>query len=157
MAFFKSAIERHQKQLDEEYLYGYVANEISNNHVSPGLWTKALVAVGGDEQKARIQYIKYRFEMLKLEDAALGEVVKKLKALESNGTSSVTAGNGNEIPSSYTVEVGLRPPMLDRWQQKREENHNCRSKGTLVFQELGGNRFRYRCDNCGLDGTMSRD
>jgi len=67
MAFFKTAVVRHQEQLDEEYLYGYVANEIANDHISPGLWTKALVASGGDDQKARILYIKYRFDMLKTE------------------------------------------------------------------------------------------
>lgn len=83
MAFFKTAIEKHQAQLDEEFLYSHVANEIANNKVSRGLWTKSLVSTGGDEKKAEIQYIKLRLDMLKAENKAIGEVVKRLQTIKT--------------------------------------------------------------------------
>lgn len=73
MAIFQSANERHQADLDEEYLYGVVAIELKNGSVSPGLAAKALAEAGGDEQKADAIYIKLRVAMLRSERAAAAE------------------------------------------------------------------------------------
>jgi len=48
----------------EERLYELIANEISNNIISTGLYTKAVTESGGDKSKALSLYVKLRFQSM---------------------------------------------------------------------------------------------
>lgn len=82
MALFQSEGSKHQDKLSEEYLYGSVADEIANNHVSPGLWAKAFSEADGDEKKAQARYIKARVALLKSEQSAVLEAIGNRKPVE---------------------------------------------------------------------------
>lgn len=48
----------------EEQFYDQVANELKDNSLIPGLWTKAYAETDGDKAKAQALYIKYRVAQL---------------------------------------------------------------------------------------------
>ncbi|MBP6507148.1 MAG: DUF2569 family protein [Opitutaceae bacterium] len=56
---------------DDQRFYDEVANELANNSVKPGLWTRAVSESGDEGSKARAAYIRLRF--LELKNAASKE------------------------------------------------------------------------------------
>ena len=52
--------------LEEEEIYTQVSREFSDNR-KEGMWTKALIQSEGDENKAKISYLKFRVDILKQE------------------------------------------------------------------------------------------
>ena len=77
MWLFRSNASKYQEKRRDENLYGFVANEIANDHVSPGLWAKAFAESDDDEKNAQAKYITSRVNLLKLEEAATLDVVKR--------------------------------------------------------------------------------
>lgn len=77
MKIFKSNMALHLEQLDEEALYATVAQEITNQTISSGLYTKALAECNGDENLAKAKYIKMRVSMIKSERAAINEQIRQ--------------------------------------------------------------------------------
>jgi hypothetical protein len=61
--------------MDDEDLYLEASNELEAGNKQEALWIKALALVGGDEEKAKHQYILLRVEQLK----------RRGKSTESNG------------------------------------------------------------------------
>ena len=53
--------------MDDEDVYLEANNELETNNKKQALWIKALAVVGGDEEKAKHQYILLRVEQLKKE------------------------------------------------------------------------------------------
>lgn len=103
MALFQSEGSKHQDKLSEEYLYGSVADEIANNHVSPGLWAKAFSEADGDEKKAQARYIKARVALLKSEQSAVLESISNRKPPERKKPAP--------MPAPLPIEV--KPPAKD--------------------------------------------
>ena len=79
MGFFQSATNKHSQNLDEEKLYSIVADELSRNSISQGLYAKAQAESAGDESKARARYIKLRVDILRSERAAVFEQQQQLE------------------------------------------------------------------------------
>jgi len=52
---------------EEEEIYAKVSKEFSSEDKKEGAWTKALILSEGDENKAKIEYMKLRVEILKNE------------------------------------------------------------------------------------------
>ena len=111
MGIFQSDVSKHQEKLSEEYLYGYVANEIANNHISPGLWAKAMVDTDGNEQKTQARYIKHRVEMLKSENAATIEAVQMARTRQTSEAPTAlktgTIAAGTAVGALATVVLAL--------------------------------------------------
>ena len=53
--------------MDDEDIYLEANNELETDNKKQALWIKALAVVGGDEEKAKHQYILLRVEQLKKE------------------------------------------------------------------------------------------
>ena len=53
--------------MDDEDIYLEANNELETDNRKQALWIKALAVVGGDEEKAKHQYILLRVEQLKKE------------------------------------------------------------------------------------------
>ena len=51
----------------DEFIYEKINKEIADSDIRQGLWTKALSLTEYDENKAKAQYIKYRYKSLKKE------------------------------------------------------------------------------------------
>lgn len=73
MRFFRSAVDRHAKQLAEQALYERAAVELSSGSINKGLYAKAL-ALSGDPERASAMYLRLRVESLAIEDAARAEI-----------------------------------------------------------------------------------
>jgi hypothetical protein len=50
--------------MDDEKYYQAVADELRQNRINDGLWTKALARCQGDENKTKATYIQWRVEQL---------------------------------------------------------------------------------------------
>jgi len=90
MRIFLSPLEKHKQDLDDEMLYGIVAEEMARNSISPGLYAKALSDMAGDESKTLARYIKLRVNMLRTERSA---IVDQLMHQEQN-----TDAKTNQLP-----------------------------------------------------------
>jgi hypothetical protein len=70
-------------RLQEERLYELVSQELSSGIQRDGLWARAIADSGGNEEKAKAKYIKYRVQSLKDESTVFapkfenGEVVPR--------------------------------------------------------------------------------
>jgi len=53
--------------LTDEFIYEFIAAELSNSIVKQGLWTKALSDSEWNESKAKSLYVKMRFSQLRTE------------------------------------------------------------------------------------------
>lgn len=107
MGLFQSEVSKHQDKLSEEYLYGSVADEIANNHVSPGLWAKAFAEADGDEKRAQAKYIKARVTLLKSEQSAVLEALGNFKELA--GDSAVVVAPPLTPPKASSPPVYVSP------------------------------------------------
>jgi len=59
----EKAIEKLSPDVEESF-YELIAEELRNDTVRAGLWTKAIASSEGDEAKIKVNYIKLRFEQL---------------------------------------------------------------------------------------------
>lgn len=66
----------------EEQLYEQVVNELSSGHKRNGLWAKAFVDSGGEDEKAKALYIKYRVQSIK-DECELYKVTKEQEEIHS--------------------------------------------------------------------------
>ena len=110
MGILQSSITKHEALLDEEYLYGLVAEEMSNGSLRPGLMAKSLVESEGDQKKAEARYIKLRVDLLRTEGAAIVELARQAKANEAAAAkilSSDIQQPTNPPPSSGNPLGGL--------------------------------------------------
>ena len=108
MGLFSSNSENHQEKLKEEFLYGSVANEIANNHVSPGLWAKAFSEADGNEQRAQAKYIKERVRFLRSEQNAVSEVIGEQKSNEISKQNRI-----NEVATQVEPKPRVNPQGSD--------------------------------------------
>jgi hypothetical protein len=62
----KQAVGEKVKEINktEEELFEQISNELENNQINKGLWTKAEAESDGDENKVRSIYIKLRHQKL---------------------------------------------------------------------------------------------
>lgn len=58
---------------DEKY-YAHVVDEMSGNYIDNAIMAKAIVLAEGDENKARIEYVKLRVKRLKSENLKLNAI-----------------------------------------------------------------------------------
>jgi hypothetical protein len=82
LTFFR---ERNRSpELADEFLYEFIAIELSENRVKQGLWTKALAESDWSEPLAKAAYVKMRIEQLRVE---LAPHVQAAASLHSNSHS----------------------------------------------------------------------
>ena len=65
LAFFRQ--RDRLPELADEFLYEFIAIELSENRVKQGLWTKALAESDWSEPLAKAAYVKMRIEQLRVE------------------------------------------------------------------------------------------
>jgi hypothetical protein len=65
LAFFRQ--RNRLPELADEFLYEFIAIELSENRVKQGLWTKALAESDWSEPLAKAAYVKMRIEQLRVE------------------------------------------------------------------------------------------
>ena len=87
MGWFSTPIDRLTRNLRDEQVFESVAREIMVNEIRPGLWAKAFVEAGGDEQQARAKYTKLRAEQIRLgidvSEQMLRSLIKEIEAADS--------------------------------------------------------------------------
>ena len=77
MSFWKNAKQTAiMGRLIEEKLYEQVLREVESGRRRDGLWAKALHKSGGNEQRAKSLYIKYRVRSLN-DEAAIAEAISE--------------------------------------------------------------------------------
>lgn len=76
LGWFSSKLEKLAANRLEEQLYAQVAQEILENRLRPGLWTKAWALSRGNEAEARTRYIELRAQQLRLELGATRELAE---------------------------------------------------------------------------------
>jgi hypothetical protein len=101
--------------MDENQIYEVVAEELQKRVIVPGVWTRAFAEAGGDNEKARALYIKYRVAQL-----AAGESTQRPSAMPSSGGPANLAGFDSFFDS--TSKPPVIPPMP---QSPRTKRHGC--------------------------------
>lgn len=76
LGWFSSKLDKLAANRLDEQLYAQVAQEIIENRVRPGLWTKAWALSRGNETEARTRYIELRAKQLRLELGASRELAE---------------------------------------------------------------------------------
>ncbi len=64
MKVFKSVRQKIDERRKREQLYEFVVEEIEQNNIRPGLWGQALTEAGGNEERAKANYISLRVQAL---------------------------------------------------------------------------------------------
>lgn len=65
--------------MNDTNYYEIIAKELKDEIIIQGLWLKCLTEQSGDDKKAKLQYVKYRMEQLKLQDKEKAEKEAKQK------------------------------------------------------------------------------
>ena len=61
-------IDTFLNKVDDEEIWSNLSNEFSSSERKDGLWTMSLVEENGDEAKAKIKYLKLRYEQIRNEN-----------------------------------------------------------------------------------------
>jgi hypothetical protein len=64
LLFKRKTLVEISSNFNDEKFYEEVARELQDKPMVRGLWTKAFAEMGGDDAKARAQYIKFRVAQL---------------------------------------------------------------------------------------------
>ena len=71
-----SVVSQQKKpEMDDEKLWEQASAELNSSNKNEGLWAKCYAESGGDEAKAKAQYLSARVSKLKLEDIKPDEVI----------------------------------------------------------------------------------
>ncbi len=83
--FKKAKLSNSVNRINEEALYELVAEELTNDEIRIGLWTKAEANSDGNQAKVKSLYIQYRVQSL-IDEGRVVEAVadKAVKAIEKS-------------------------------------------------------------------------
>jgi hypothetical protein len=84
----------------EEEMYAQVLREIESGVRRDGLWAKALQNSGGNEEKARALYIKYRIRSINDELEIRKDLSTPVAAVPKEQTKQITTDYGHELETA---------------------------------------------------------
>lgn len=119
--------------IDDEHFYEEVAEEMASDAIKPGLWTKSFVEADGDNERAKVVYIRLRVAQLM---GAREAESKELQRLEEERILS----EDEERPEAASGEAArLETAELERKKQEAEDEEGSekaeRRAATLADQQ----------------------
>lgn len=112
----KSTVEN--KKIDENKIYEKISEEIDSSTIDKGLWLKLLAEGDGNIDKAKIQYIKERFEILKTKEIESFQLaIKKQEDTErkipANPDLVRAVWSGDVSKTRHLLNSGIKPIGVD--------------------------------------------
>ena len=101
--------------IDDELFYEEVAKEMASDAIKPGLWTKAFVESDGDNERAKVVYIRLRVAQL------MGAREAELKELHRLEEERILAEDEERLEAASGEAARLETAELERQKQEAKD------------------------------------